>query len=50
MDDVLKLINSRLDRIENKLDGALKFKWIITGIVASVSTIFGVVITLMRVM
>ena len=30
-DQVIAMINARLDRIESKLDSALEFKWTLTG-------------------
>jgi len=50
MDDLLAMMNDRLDRIENKLDSTLKFKWLAMGIVTGVTTICGVIFSLMRIL
>ena len=35
---VLELLNGRLNRLEEKLDSALTFKWVITGGLMAITT------------
>lgn len=39
--DILNMINARFDRIEKKIDSAIMFKWVVTGALVAVSSIFG---------
>lgn len=47
-EEVIPRIEEKVDRIESKLDGALKIKYIITGSILTISFLCGLVISIVE--
>lgn len=45
--DYVKSLDERISRMENKLDEALKFKWVIVGVTTGITSLFGILITIL---
>lgn len=43
---IMSMITSRMDRIENKVDSVLKFKWQIMGGAGIIGSIIGIFVTI----
>lgn len=49
-ESLIPRIEKRLDKIEEKLDAALKFKWTVVGVVTGVSSVSAVVFALLKIL
>ena len=47
--DYVKSLDERMTRMESKLEEALRFKWLIVGISTGITSLFGVIITILTI-